>query len=289
MTTVKELVTGLASAAVFALLLAGTAPASAAEAERIEGTVVTPLPSVTGPIPVTAGSHPFNGAAHTLTPIDLSRRGYVEEEYFVSGTANVYDWPALGQLEAFASGPYETRILVRRPAKTRRFSGSVIVEMINPTSNYDVDIMWAADHEHFLRQGDAWVGISVKPVVLEALKTFDPARYGSLSMANPMPVDCPNPFFQTTPETESGLAWDIVSQIGALLKSGGGANPLAGFDVEKLYLTGFSQTGGYTVVYINAIAPHFTLFDGSAIFDGYLPAAGGGFLPPQPIGRVQVS
>jgi hypothetical protein len=44
-----------------------------------------------------------------------------------------------------ASGPYETRIIVRRPANPRRFSGNVVVEMLNPTSLSDVDIMWAAD------------------------------------------------------------------------------------------------------------------------------------------------
>lgn len=264
------------------LAMLGSATTASAQNRVIEGTVVTPLPQVTGPIPETATSHPFNGAAHSRTPIDLAERGYLEEEYFVGGRANVYNWPQVGRLEAFANGPYETRILVRRPIKQRRFSGNVIVEMNNPTSVYDVDIMWEAQHEHFLRQGDAWVGITVKPVVLGPLKTFDPGRYGSLAMDNPLPLDrtCPNPTFQATPETETGLAWDMVSQIGALLKSDEAANPLAGLGVERLYLTGYSQTGGYVVVYVNAIAPHFVLADGSAIFDGYLNAAGGGFPPP---------
>jgi len=41
--------------------------------------------------------------------------GYVEEEYFVSGTANVSNWPAPGTATIrVANAPYTTRMLVRR-------------------------------------------------------------------------------------------------------------------------------------------------------------------------------
>ena len=43
----------------------------------------TPLPHVTGPLPVTATSYPFGAADHTLVPEDLSKVGYVEDEYLV--------------------------------------------------------------------------------------------------------------------------------------------------------------------------------------------------------------
>jgi hypothetical protein len=56
---------------------------------------ITPVPAVRGPIPVTHASWPFAAAAHAVTPRDLSKDGYVEEEYLVSGRANVYEWPAL--------------------------------------------------------------------------------------------------------------------------------------------------------------------------------------------------
>lgn len=267
------------AAALLTLLLA-----PAAQAVEPIGVEVPPLPLVEGPIPVTADSHPWNAAAFTLTPIDLKRRRYIEEEFFVSGTARVYDWPAVGALEAFTEGPYKTRILVRRPRNPRSFSGTVIVNLMNPSSDYDVDIMWEASHESFLRRGDIWVGISVKPVVIDSLQVFDPARYGSLSMANPLPPDqtCDSPSFQNRVGTEAGLAWDIVSQVGALLKSRDRDNPLRRYQhrIKSSILTGFSQTGGYTVVYLNAIAPHFELFNGEPIFDGYLNAAGAGFQPP---------
>ena len=56
----------------------------------------TPIPHVTGPLPVSATSYPFGAADHQLVPQDLRKHGYVDEEYLVSGTANVYDWPATG-------------------------------------------------------------------------------------------------------------------------------------------------------------------------------------------------
>ena len=114
------------------------------------GTVATPLPNVRGPLATTATSYPWNAAAHGLTPIDLSTHHYVEEEYLIDGRANVYSEASSSSLSYSASGPYETRLLIRRPISASRFSGNVILELINPTSNYDVDIMWAADHDHFI-------------------------------------------------------------------------------------------------------------------------------------------
>src|SRR5436190_3000885 len=125
--------------------------------------VAVPRPQVTGPIPVTASSHPFGAADHTLVPEDLSRVGYVEDEYFVSGTANVYEWPAPGPaVVRTPDAPYTTRILVRRPAKEARFSGNVIVEMLNPSNLFDLNIGWAMAGKQFVRDGDAWVGITAK-------------------------------------------------------------------------------------------------------------------------------
>ena len=54
------------------------------------------VPKATGPLPVTAESAPFMAAANNLDPTDLSKFGYVEEEFILSGNANVYDWAADG-------------------------------------------------------------------------------------------------------------------------------------------------------------------------------------------------
>jgi Alpha/beta hydrolase domain len=248
----------------------------------ITGTVTTPLPSASGPLPTTPSSYPFNATEHNFTPRNLAAVGYRESEYLVKGAANVYSWPSLDTITPTASGPYETRMIVRRPSNPRKFSGNVVVEMLNPTSLFDVDIVWAADQNYFVSQGDIWVGITVKPSSITDLKAFDPTRYAGLSMANPVPAaqTCTKPNGGGTPATENGLAWDMVSQVGALLESNASDNPLRGLPVKDEYLTGYSQTGGYEVTYVNAIAPHFVQASGAPIFGGYLIGTGYGFVEP---------
>jgi hypothetical protein len=248
----------------------------------ITGAVATPLPSASGPLPTTSHSYPFNATKHNFTPRNLAKVGYRESEYLVNGKANVYSWPSLGTITPTVSGRYKTRIIVRRPSNPRKFSGNVVVEMLNPTSLFDVDIVWAADQNYFVSHGDIWVGITVKPSSIAALKVFDPARYAGLSMANPVPASqtCAKPNGGGSPATENGLAWDMVSQVGTLLQSGARDNPLRGLPIKDEYLTGYSQTGGYEVTYINAIAPHFVRPNGEPIFAGYLIGTGYGFVEP---------
>ena len=53
---------------------------------------VTPIHAVEGPLTTAAESYPFGAADHQEVPQDLGKLGYVEEEYLVSGTHNVYTW-----------------------------------------------------------------------------------------------------------------------------------------------------------------------------------------------------
>jgi Alpha/beta hydrolase domain len=97
------------AAAVVAMCLALAAPSSA-----------TPLPAVTGPLPVSASSYPFGAADHQLVPQDLAAAGYVEDEYLVSGTDNVYDWPETGPaVVRTPNAPYTTRSSCAGPASAR--------------------------------------------------------------------------------------------------------------------------------------------------------------------------
>src|ERR1041385_4553605 len=130
----------------------------------------TPVPRVTGPLPVTATSYPFGAADHELQPENLRKVGYVEEEYLASGKANVYSWPATGAVVRTPDAPYTTRYLVRRPAKASHFSGNVVVEILNPSNRFDLNIGWALAHRQLIRHGDAWVGVTGKPDSMFALK-----------------------------------------------------------------------------------------------------------------------
>jgi hypothetical protein len=227
----------------------------------------TPVPKFAGPIPVTADSYPFLAASHSLVPFDLTKYGYVEQEFIVTGNANVYDWAADGSLTVKTEkAPYGSRILVRRPANASRFSGTVVVEPLGAARRFDWAMMYGYLNEHMMERGDAWVGITL-PAAADALKKFNPTRYAAVSFANPNPGEaCPGAKGGPSP-TEEGLRWDMMSQVGALLKSGAAGTPLAGFRTEALYMT--SQFAD-VVTYLDAIHSHARLANGKPVYDGYL-------------------
>jgi hypothetical protein len=156
---------------------------------------------------------------------------------------------------------------VRRPADAGRFSGDVIVEPLNTVRRHDWSWMWGYVGNQILQHGDAWVGITL-PNSAQALKKFNPARYAAVSFANPTPVACGTGGNNAVSETEDGLKWDAISQVGALLKSNAPSRPLAGFRVEALYMTTGQSPDPMT--YINAIHPHANLANGKPVYDGYL-------------------
>ena len=227
----------------------------------------TPVPKFTGPLPVTADSYPFMDAAHSLVPFDLAKYGYVEQEFIVSGTANVYDWAADGALTVKTpNAPYATRILVRRPANASRFSGAVVVEPMGAVRRFDWALMYGYLNEHMMERGDAYVGITM-PASADGLKKFNPTRYAAVSFANPDPGGaCPGAKGGPSP-AEEGLRWDMMSQVGALLKAAPAGSPFAGFRVEGIYMT--SQFPD-VVTYLDAIHSHARLANGKPVYDGYL-------------------
>ena len=229
----------------------------------------TPVPKA-ALVPVTADSHPLGAAAQTLQPLDLAKAGYVEEEFILSGSANVYDWKADGSLNRTTSGAYADRILVRHPSNPARFSGTVVVELLNSARRFDWAMMWGFLQDSLIENGDAWVGVTM-PGAVGGLQKFNPTRYASLSFANPT-LDASCAGAKGGPSaTEEGLSFDILSQVAAALKSGAPGEPMTGFKVEGVYMT--TQAGDIET-YINAIHPHALLANGSGsgkpAYDGYL-------------------
>ena len=185
--------------------------------------------------------------------------------------ANVYDWAVDGTLSVRTpDAPYGTRILVRRPADPARFSGAVIVEPLFPARRWDWSMMWGYSHDHMLEHGDAWVGMTM-PASVAGLQKFNPTRYSSLSFKNPRPnAPCQGAQNNTASDIEDGLRWDMISQVGALLKSDAAGRPLAGLRVEALYLT---SQGGDVTTYMTAIHSHTTLKNGRPVYDGFVAKA----------------
>jgi hypothetical protein len=94
-------------------------------------------------------------------------------------------------------------------------------------------------------------------VAINALREWDPARYGSLEMP------------------DRGLAYDLLAEVGALLKDGANPdNPLAGYGVETLIATGYSQSSDYLTTFSNEFHETALTADGSHSFDGYLLTGG---------------
>ena len=156
---------------------------------------------------------------------------------------------------------YTTRILVRRPATPRQFSGTGHVETSHP--QYGIDFVWSRITDYVLANGDALVSIATRrgeSSAIEALKRFDPVRYGPLNFI------------------EDGLNWDVIGQVGRLLKTQVPANPLQGYDVERLYAQGWSGGGALVLLYISdGFHERVRMPDGRAIFDGYLVGEPSGY------------
>jgi hypothetical protein len=242
----------------------------AAGAAQAAEPLLVPTPRAST-ITTSATNRPFLAAARTQQPVDLAARGYSESELLLRGYANIYEWAGAGAELAVrqANQPFVTRLLVRRPQDAGKFSGRVIVELLNPSGDYDFAPLWGFSFEHFLRRGDVWVGVTVKPSAAATLQKFDPVRYAALNFAFRQAEGCAEPR-----DAESGLAWDAIAQAGALLRSSSKENPLLDLNPQRLIAAGYSQTGGYVTTFANALHGRLRLGNEAPIFDGYLNAAG---------------
>jgi hypothetical protein len=207
------------------------------------------------------GTRPF-----AASPEDLASRGYVEQEYYVSGVARRYTFPDAMNNASVVDGdyPYKTRIIVRRPVDPAKFNGTVIAEWYNVTLGQDIDFVWAASRDYFMRNGYAVVSISAQRVGVERLKTWSPERYGDLTVAAPDTTP-PDPL-----RTGDVLSWDIFSQTIKAVRAPGGGEALAGMQVRRVIAAGESQAGRRLTQYYNSIDPLHRVVDGMVFYDpGY--------------------
>jgi hypothetical protein len=211
-------------------------------------------------------SVPFLTAGNTL-----QKRGYIEAEFLISGTANVYEYVDDAQesaaIEVIESGlDYTTRILVRAPENPRRFNGTVLLDILNATRGYDGEISWVYSGNTLMDEGAVYVGITSKASTVRFLrdefgrppyKPRNASRYATLKMP------------------DSGQIWDILSQVSALLKDQANPdNPLYQLNVERIILTGHSQSASYVKTFVNSFHRDALLNDGRSAIDGYIENAG---------------
>ena len=232
-----------------------------------------------GPVRITAESVPFRGTNSQpvpgpgLPPVPLAEAGYVEEEYFVSGEA-----------EGVA---YRTSLLVRKPADPAAFSGVVLVETIHAAGAVPL----SAHHIALASQGHGYAMVGSQKVALDQhVKPSNPERYEALDIADPS-GETAGPGMSAGATAESMAAHlrdlqrmapvsnEILSQVGALLKSNLDDGPFAGMQVTHLIMGGASQTGGTTLAYIRDAHAGARTQAGAAVFDGYFPTLAGGMEP----------
>lgn len=229
------------------LLLAALLPWGGAQAARLDGPVAA--------APVSAArDYPF-----AATTADLASHGYVEEEFFLSGDARVYNLPNLATAGVITSGqPYRTRLLVRRPADPAVFNGVVVVEWLNVTAGFDNDPAWTAAHAHFMRRGYAWVGVSAQQTGIhgaQGLRNWSPRRYATLAVAIAGPL------------AEDALSYDIFADAGEILRRPAGADALGGLRPRLLIASGTSQSARRLAYFLNGVHPRRPVFD-AAVLDG---------------------
>jgi hypothetical protein len=213
-----------------------------ATADAAEPTVTT--------VPANAGrGWPVSGAQGVL---DLAARGYVEEEYLLSGRADTYEqaglWTDDGRWAtrvASTGNPYTTRLVVVRPRDAARFSGTVVIEWLNVSFGVDIPVDFSQSYEHFLREGDIYVGLTTQKAGADKLKSLDPARYGAVNLSG------------------DELSYDIFSQAAQAVR----ANPqlLGGRPPSVVLGTGHSQSALRLTTYANAIQPVRNAYDGLMI------------------------
>jgi hypothetical protein len=219
------------------------------------------VPIVSGP--VSGGTH---GRPFTASLADLAASGYVEDEYFIAGTATSYragkvlDSDGAWSVVPAGSQPYKTRLLVRRPKNPAHFNGTVVVEWQNVSGGFDVDAEWGYAYPELMREGYVWVGVSAQHAGVmgpplragfsQPLTLWDPARYGSLSI----PGD--------------DFSYDIFTQAARLVgphRPPVTPDPLYGLKVARVLGIGASQSANRLVTYANAVQPVANVLDGILI------------------------
>lgn len=183
----------------------------------------------------------------------ISAAGYTDREFFISGLARTYRASSTlrsdGKWSAYvysSNTPYNTPLLVRRPADPSKFNGVVIVEWLNVSSGYVLDIDWIMAKEEFVRQGYAYVGLTNQKTGLEGSKEKNPTRYAAGNLPN------------------DDISYDILSQTAKAVRDQYQVL-LGGLVPQKIVATGHSQSALRLTTYVNAIQPLERVFDGFVI------------------------
>lgn len=287
--TARRSAVALAAAAALVVPLSAAHAAPGAPATRATEVTdqLTAVPAVLGPIADTSDGYMYSTMLRARAPFDVADFGFVEEEYFLTGTANVYQesgTPGVADV-AERAWPYTNNIMVRRPADPADASGVVVVDILNASNGYPGEDHWRRMWDWCLDTGCTYIGLTSKPIQIDSLHHFDPVRYGSLSWDVPgaaprvpitADVDNPSSFdpMMAIEGTEEGLLWDITTQLGNLLRTDPSA-VIGGITPTATILAGQSQSGVSLNTYTTYFDAAAAQANGAPVWDAYLNSVGG--------------
>ncbi len=180
----------------------------------------------------------------------LASLGYTEQELFIKGLASQYsktgDWEDDGHWLASPSvvrTPFSTRLLIRRPSDPAKFNGMVVVEWLNMTLGSDIDAGWSLTQHELIREGYAWVGVTLHGKGIDGLKKSDAKRYANTH------VDGDDFSFDLFSQAGQAVQRYVKQELG---------RPKGG----RLLALGYSQSAVFLFTYINAMHPSAKVYDG---------------------------
>lgn len=246
-----------AIAAITLALIAGSMPGAVMAAEEKQRELGVPNPIVEGPIGGGVRGRPW-----FTSLVDVRPYGYSEEEFFFTGIAT--------HLATGTQAPYRSRMLVRRPVDPDHFNGTVIVEWLNVTGQYEVESLWPVTYEYLMEEGYAYVGVSAQMVGIccgpNSLKGWDPVRYGSLAH--------PGDSFSFEIYSQAVEALRDPRNNGTTPASPQVVDPMGGLGAEHLVANGASQSARGLTSYIND-----GYHEQAGVIDGFVITRGGGPFP----------
>jgi hypothetical protein len=200
-------------------------------------------------VPTPAISNPPAGLrGHALWDswYSLGELGYQETEYFISGDARSFATPGI-------TATYKTRIIVRRPASSAAFNGTVLLDWVNVTAQFENAVDTIAAHEMLMREGWAFVHVSAQAAGICCTpltpKVWDPVRYASLN------------------HPDDDYSFDIFSQIAQAIRTQPGLVGLPA--VARILAAGQSQSASRLDTYVRQVQA------GAGVVDGFLVHGGG--------------
>src|SRR3954469_22292088 len=140
-----------------------------------------------------------------------------------------------------------TTTLVRRPVDPAKFNGVVLVEWVNVTSGYGIDLHWQYSREYLTREGYIHVAVQAQRVGVHqptsGLRDWSPTRYSTLDVTDGGTI------------TDDSLSYDIFSQVVQALKGPNKAKILGTLQPRAVFAVGQSQSASRLTLYYNSVQP----------------------------------